>query len=92
MAAARTKAALLAWLEREHDLETVELAHVEKVLDQVEDEGWQRSRDAANDTIAGLKETIDFLRQTYHRAHHDGPLNACRNNTCDAALKQLGKR
>lgn len=39
-----------------------------------------------------LRETIDWLRQTYHRAHHEGPLDECEKNTCDAALKALGKR
>jgi len=38
------------------------------------------------------RETIDWLRQTVHRATHDGPLDECRKITCDAALKALGKR
>jgi len=38
------------------------------------------------------RETLDWLRQTVHRAHHSGPLDECLKNTCDAALKALGKR
>lgn len=35
---------------------------------------------------------VDWMRQTVHRAHHHGKNDLCKKNTCDAALKLLGKR
>lgn len=32
-----------------------------------------------------LLETIDWLAQTYHRAHHEGDPFTCEKNTCKAA-------
>ena len=42
--------------------------------------------------VARLEREIDWLRQTVHRAHHEGPLDECTLNTCDAALRLLEKR
>ena len=36
-----------------------------------------------------LLDLIDWMRQTVHRAHHDGPLNECRKSVCHAALDRL---
>ena len=38
------------------------------------------------------KRTLDWMRQAIHRANHDGPLDECKKNTCDAALKAMGRR
>jgi hypothetical protein len=47
---------------------------------------------AQKSIIRKLENHIDWLRQTFHRAHHEGSLDDCRLNTCDAALKILRKR
>lgn len=39
--------------------------------------------------ILQLRKDIDWMRQTVHRAHHDGPLDQCRKNTCAYALQIL---
>jgi hypothetical protein len=31
-----------------------------------------------------LLDTMRFVRQTVHQAHHDGPIEECRMNTCAA--------
>ncbi|KKN06337.1 hypothetical protein LCGC14_1078330 [marine sediment metagenome] len=36
-----------------------------------------------------LLDLIDWMRQTVHRAYHDGPLNECRRSVCHAALDAL---
>lgn len=38
-----------------------------------------------------LLATVDWLRQTYHRAHHEGDLATCPKNTCQAALDVIAK-
>jgi len=48
--------------------------------------------DEAMARIEVLERELDWVRQTVHRAHHEGPLDECPKNTCDAALKALGKR
>jgi hypothetical protein len=37
-------------------------------------------------------ETLVFVRQTIHQAHHEGPIEACPKNTCDAIAQALGER
>lgn len=44
------------------------------------------------DAIAHVKPEVHWIQQTVHRSHHDGPLDECKINTCDAALKLIGKR
>lgn len=40
-----------------------------------------------------LAKTLEWMRQTVHRAHHGAnSLDDCTLNTCDAALKALGRR
>lgn len=48
--------------------------------------------DEAMARIETLERELDWHRQTVHRAHHDGPLDECQKDTCDAVLKSLGKR
>lgn len=42
--------------------------------------------------VTKYRDTIDWMRQTIHRAYHEGPLEDCRHHTCDAALRVLGER
>lgn len=42
-------------------------------------------------TAPELLSTVDWLRQTYHRAHHDGDLDTCEKNTCQAARDVMAK-
>lgn len=46
----------------------------------------------AGGELAALLGDVDWIRQTVHRGTHIGSLDGCRKNTCDAALKMLGKR
>lgn len=41
---------------------------------------------------ACTRELLVWLQQTIHRAHHSGPLEGCRKNTCDAIQKAIGTR
>jgi hypothetical protein len=34
---------------------------------------------------------VDWMRQTYHRAHHQGDLDACEKSTCRAAIEVIAK-
>jgi len=36
-----------------------------------------------------LAKDFEWVKQTVHRAHHEGPLEGCKKNTCDAARKAL---
>jgi hypothetical protein len=38
------------------------------------------------------RETLSWLRRVLHEAHHSGPLDECKQNTCDVTLKALGLR
>lgn len=38
-------------------------------------------------TVEQLKKDIEWMRQTVHRAHHEGTLEDCRKNTCSYARK-----
>jgi hypothetical protein len=48
--------------------------------------------DAVEARVLKEMKELDWIRQTVHRAHHAGPLNECRVNTCDAAMKIIGVR
>lgn len=52
----------------------------------------REERDVLKKRVEELERDIDWMRQTIHRAHHEGPLDECKKNTCDAALRLLGKR
>lgn len=44
--------------------------------------------------IAAAPEMLDTLKwvaQTVHQAHHDGPLETCPKNTCSAAVATIAK-
>lgn len=36
-------------------------------------------------------DTIRFIRESVHRAHHDGPMAVCPASTCSEARKALGE-
>jgi hypothetical protein len=46
--------------------------------------------DAAREEILRLRAELHFVRQTVHQAHHEGPVESCPKNTCDAVAKALG--
>lgn len=39
----------------------------------------------------GLLETMEWIAQTVHQAHHDGLIDECRKNTCTASRVAAGK-
>ena len=36
-----------------------------------------------------MRQVLAFVRQTVHQAHHEGSIEACEKNTCDAATRAL---
>jgi hypothetical protein len=48
-------------------------------------------RDAALAQVAELREALRWVHQTVHQAHHDGPIDGCRKNTCGAVVRALAE-
>jgi len=77
------------------------LDHLRKVSEAMRAIEWVDSGDfGPGDEIAPIKmvvgdeklvDVLDWFRQTVHRAHHEGPLDECPRNTCDAAIKVLAR-
>lgn len=42
--------------------------------------------------VDNLTDTVKWMAQTIHQAHHEGPIEDCPKNTCGAAMKALGKK
>lgn len=43
----------------------------------------------AVDNFEAVRELLDWVGQTVHRAHHDGSFEDCQKNTCQAITTQL---
>ena len=41
--------------------------------------------------IAQLRETLRWVREAVHQAHHEGAIEECPKNTCDAVRQALAK-
>ncbi len=73
-------------------------AHQHEVLMELEDEARADAEKSGvvfgpSERVRDLEKHTDWMRQTVHRAHHgEIPLDDCKMNTCDAALKLLGRR
>lgn len=51
--------------------------------------GW---RAGYRDGRKELKEALKWLAQTVHQAHHEGKIEECPKNTCDHAMRVLGRK
>lgn len=52
-------------------------------------DNYDQERAFFRNRIKELKDTLKFVRQSIHQAHHDGGIETCRKVTCDAIAKSL---
>ena len=49
-------------------------------------------REAMGRRVEELEATLKWVRQTVHQAHHEGEIETCRKNTCDAVTKTINPK
>lgn len=68
------------------------MSAISNALDELEHHhGQATSAEEARAELTELLETIRWVRQAVHQAHHQGEIEGCPTNTCDAARQALAK-